>query len=516
MIFTVMTARWTRILSFCGEVWEITANSSLRSEGWDTGLKQKERLNRISIKWRIFGCFAIFTLLILILLWVFQVVFLDDFYKSIKIREIKSSAQTLVKNIDDQDISTTMQDISHNTQISIIITDDRGNVLYQESAAPNNLFNHPRAADLAEVFAATEAQGGTYFQRRPDADSESDKQSRLKFGPPRAMESMIYVQTVKKTDGTKLMILLNSTISPVDATVNTLRIQLLYITGIMLFLALFLALFLSKHISEPIVKINSSARTLSTGNYNVVFSETGYREISELGRTLNYAAAELSKTEALRRDLIANVSHDLRTPLTMITGYSEVMRDLPGENTPENVQIIIDEATRLTTLVNDMLDISKLQSGTQPFNRTDFNLTESIRTILLRYSKLTDYKITFHADQDVMVSADELKISQVVYNLVNNAITYTGSDKIVAISQELNGDKVRIEVRDTGEGIPEDKLNEIWDRYYKVDKSHKRAQIGTGLGLSIVKTILDMHGGAYGVQSQEGVGSKFWFELHVL
>lgn len=231
---------------------------------------------------------------------------------------------------------------------------------------------------------------------------------------------------------------------------------------------------------------------------------------------MNYAATELSKTEALRRDLIANVSHDLRTPLTMITGYSEVIRDLPGENTPENIQIIIDEATRLTTLVNDMLDISKLQSGTQPFNRTNFNLTESIRTILQRYSKLTDYDITFSADQDVMVNADELKISQVVYNLVNNAITYTGNDKVVAIRQLMNGSKVRIEVRDTGEGIPQDKLNDIWDRYYKVDKAHKRAQIGTGLGLSIVKTILDMHGGAYGVQSRENCGSVFWFELDTL
>jgi signal transduction histidine kinase len=192
------------------------------------------------------------------------------------------------------------------------------------------------------------------------------------------------------------------------------------------------------------------------------------------------------------------------------------MRDLPGENTPENIQIIIDEATRLTTLVNDMLDISKLQSGTQPFNRTDFNLTQSIREILLRYSKLTDYKISFLADSEVMVNADELKISQVVYNLINNAITYTGDDKVVDISQTIEDGKVRIEVRDTGEGIPQDKLKDIWDRYYKVDKAHKRAQIGTGLGLSIVKTILDMHGGRYGVQSQEGVGSIFWFELDML
>jgi signal transduction histidine kinase len=326
-------------------------------------------------------------------------------------------------------------------------------------------------------------------------------------------ENLIYCMIVTTQSGEKRFIMLNATISPIDATVNTLRVQLVFITLIMLILALFLALFLSKKISKPISNINASAKTLATGNYDIHFDEDGCKEISELGQTLNYAAKELSKVEILRRDLIANISHDLRTPLTMITGYSEVMRDLPGENTPENVQVIIDEANRLTTLVNDVLDVSKLQSGTQTLNLSTFSLTQSIRTIMTRYAKLTDYQIEFLADRDVNVYADELKISQVVYNLVNNAITYTGKDKKITVRQIINFDKVRIEVTDTGEGIPQDKLSDIWDRYYKVDKEHKRAQIGSGLGLSIVKTVLDMHGGTYGVRSEEGKGSTFWFEL---
>ena len=189
------------------------------------------------------------------------------------------------------------------------------------------------------------------------------------------------------------------------------------------------------------------------------------------------------------------------------------MRDLPGENTPENVQIIIDEATRLSTLVNDVLDLSKLQAGVVPMQCSVFNLTASVRQILTRYTKLTDYHIVFYASEDVYVHADELKISQVVYNLVNNALTYTGPDKSVTLRQTVEDEKVRISVSDTGDGIPQDKLNDIWERYYKVDKAHKRAQVGTGLGLAIVKMILDMHGGEYGVRSQEGVGSTFWFEL---
>ena len=217
--------------------------------------------------------------------------------------------------------------------------------------------------------------------------------------------------------------------------------------------------------------------------------------------------------EGLRKELLANVSHDLRTPLTMIQGYAEVMRDLPGENTPENVQIIIEETERLTSLVNDLLDLSRLESGAITLERTRFDLTQSIRAILRRYDKLASYSFPFEAEEDVFVTADELKISQVVYNLVNNAITYAGEDKTVTLRQTVENGKVRISVSDTGEGIPQDKLKDIWERYYKVDKEHKRAQVGTGLGLSIVKNILELHGGAYGVESEEGKGSTFWFEL---
>ena len=173
-----------------------------------------------------------------------------------------------------------------------------------------------------------------------------------------------------------------------------------------------------------------------------------------------------------------------------------MMRDIPDENTPENVQIIIDEANRLTELVNDMLDLSKLQSDIGRLTFSDFSLTQSIREILLRYKKLTEqdgYHIKFISGADAYVYADAVKISQVVYNLINNAIHYTGEDKSITVCQSVHDNVVRVEVIDTGSGIKEEEIPYIWERYYKANKSHKRAAVGTGLGLAIVKKILELH-----------------------
>ena len=482
------------------------------------------RLDKSSIKYKLFFYLALFAAVMLVMLWLFQIVFLDDFYRHIKMNSIVSSAETIEKNIDNEDLEALLDTIARGNETCIRILNEDGSDAYSVDITPDCVIHRLRPNELFELYQKAQNNGGTYFELfdREAPKNSPDRGGHFEGNIPKPMggnpQSMIYVKVTGRSDGSKAIVMLNSTITPVNATVDTLRIQLAYVTVITLLMAVVMALLISKRISKPIIKINRSAKELAAGNYDTVFEGRGYLEIAELNDTLNYAAKELSKVEGLRRELIANISHDLRTPLTMITGYGEAMRDLPGENTPENVQIIIDEARRLTTLVNDILDISKLQSGTQNLTMERFNLTRSIDEILLRYSKLTGqegYKLEFANDREAWVRADPVKISQVVYNLINNAITYTGQDKSVNIIQNVGEDRVKIEIADTGEGIPEESLPLIWDRYYKVDKAHKRAAIGTGLGLSIVKTILDMHGAEYGVQSTVGQGSTFWFELEL-
>jgi len=468
--------------------------------------------SKFSIKWKVFLCFSVFTAVIICLLWLFQIVFLEDFYKAIKTNSVYSNAVTLEKNIGNEDLAEIVADMSRNQDMYVRIVTQSGEEI---SSAGSNFRINP--FELPNLYLKAVQNGGSYMQlfsndRKP-APGMDDR--REPFSRP--MESIVYVK-VARQNGQEVMIVLNAMISPVDATVQTLQIQLAVITAILILLSLVLSLVIAKVIAKPIDDINQSAKALAQGRYDITFPNDGYREISELGDTLNYAANELAKTEGLRQELIANVSHDLRTPLTLITGYGEVMRDLPGENTPENVQIIIDEAKRLTALVNDMLDLSKLQAGTQQLHLTVFSLTESVRETLKRYDKLMDYEgyhIDFISDRDVVILADELRISQVVYNLINNAIHYTGVDKQITVTQTVFDDWVRISVADTGEGIPEEQLPLIWDRYYKVDKTHKRAVIGTGLGLSIVKSTVELHGGHCGVMSRQGQGSVFWFDLKI-
>ena len=358
-----------------------------------------------------------------------------------------------------------------------------------------------------------------FFNEYSSSDTAERNTVRYASAPDKNVQNMVYTDIINLQDGSECFLIVTSSITPLTNTVEIVRDQLAIVSVVFVLLAVIISLYASYRIAKPISKTNTAAKELAKKNYDVDFNARGYLEVEELNETLNYAKTELAATEKLQKELIANISHDLRTPLTMITGYGEVMRDLPGENTPENIQIIIDEATRLSTLVNDLLDLSKIQSGSIQPEKSEFCLTDSIKNIFTRYAKLKEqdgYNILFESDEDVYIFADELKISQVIYNLVNNAVNYVGEDKTVIVTQKVNGKKVLIEVTDHGDGIPPEKLEYIWDRYYKVDKEHKRGVIGTGLGLSIVKGILDSHKARYGVRSTLGKGSTFWFELDIV
>ena len=593
--------------------------------------------------------FLIFSALLLVVLWIFQTVFLESFYKTIKTQQVKSCTYSLTDYIETSDFYDLVSDIEeqNNMTVGVYNTDDSifscvyntqshpgfnsdiaNKTIYDlyEKASQNNgehstitnvihgqrsdkpvmpeNFEDLEELDLDDQKAYAEgdnepmqkqeavktdlaAQGAEPPEADDDADTDDDRddaddvepapqnndpafqngqpidpangannqyqgvspvynngtqQQKIiynateptisfstadealynqKHEPSLERESsqiLAYAKIINTSAGER-MIVVESEITPVNSVVETLRIQLIIMTVVILILSIVVAIFLGKYIAQPISDTNEQAKALAKQDYDITFSGGRYREITELNETLTYAAGELKKVDSLQKELIANISHDLRTPLTMITGYSEVMRDLPGEMTPENIQIIIDEATRLNSLVTDLLDISRLQSGTADVKKAPFSLTECIESIFARYTKLIEndgLNIVFEHDREVFIMGDELRMTQVLYNLINNAINYIGEDKTVIVRQTVEDEKVRVDVIDHGDGIPEEKLKYIWDRYYRVDKEHRRAVIGTGLGLSIVKNILIAHDAEFNVTSTLGEGSDFYFILPII
>ncbi|MBR5134271.1 MAG: HAMP domain-containing histidine kinase, partial [Clostridia bacterium] len=191
--------------------------------------------------------------------------------------------------------------------------------------------------------------------------------------------------------------------------------------------------------------------------------------------------------------------------------------DLPGEDSAENIQVVIDEADRLTALVNDVLDYSKMKAGVQTFDRLPVDMTALLMRTVERCRTMVqaeEYAIELICEGEAVVNGDELRLGQVIYNLLGNALAHTGEDMTVTIRQTVCADRVRVTVTDSGSGIPPEELPHIWRRYYQTKSAHRRRpKLGTGIGLSIVRMVVEQHGGTCGVESCVGVGSSFWFEL---
>lgn len=312
-------------------------------------------------------------------------------------------------------------------------------------------------------------------------------------------------------------VFINSQLESLDETNRVLRGQLIYLLVIIIFLACIIASIVSHTITKPIFEITKKAQKMGNGDLSVVFEKSGISEIDELSETLNHAKNEMVKTDDYRRDLMANVGHDLKTPLTLIKSYAEMVRDITYKDEVkrnDHLNVIIKESDRLNELVNDIIQLSKLEVNAESLNIEKFDLIDEIKEIISRFEilELTEnYNFVLTGPDKAIVSADKKKIGQVIYNLMNNAINYTGDDMNVFVNVTKQKSGYLVEIIDTGKGIDEETIKYVWNRYYKTDKKHKRNKVGTGLGLSIVREILEAHNFKYGVKSTLKKGTNFYF-----
>ena len=458
--------------------------------------------------------FGIITLIIL-----FQVVLIKPYYRNSKIQTINSFINDLEYNIiDNENINVDNIDkvtySTLNNNFCVLVFNKNGKAIYNSDSLGEGCLLTQNININGEVV--NPINNGLFMIDLFNDDVEYQ----LSITNDKSNQEMILYGEVIKNKLANYYVFVNSPIEPFESVTNFIASQYLLLILLVGVISFSLALFLSNRLAKPIIKMNHSANKLAGGNYNTHFEGNSYSEINELAETLNDATYKLSKVDELRKDLIANVSHDIKTPLTMIKAYAEMIIDISGdvkEKREEHLNVIIKEVDYLDVLIKDMQELSKMQAGYIVINRMNVDLVSIVKDTVLLFDALLDsrhIKVVLEGVDSCITYVDGIKIQQVIYNFLSNAIKHSNDNSNIIINIIQNEDITRLEVKDFGSGIPSEDLAYVWDRYYKIDKQFKRnIDKSTGLGLAIVKAILEAHNAKYGVKSKINSGSLFYFEL---
>ncbi|WP_238402351.1 sensor histidine kinase [Peptoniphilus asaccharolyticus] len=459
-------------------------------------------LDKKSMMFNFWKYFMLFAAAILLALWLFQIVFLNRFYETMKIREVTKTGDSLKNEFKNKNFENIILNYSQNKGMNIEVIDEEGYLVYPLNWV--EVIMNPRVLD---------ERGFEEFFENVGPGKKTYRVTLKKF---KYLEnsSIVYGGYLGKESGKDHYVLIKTNLEPVDSAVDILKNILLIVLGLSFALSVILSYFISKRLSRPLVEMSKTARKLGKGNYEVNFKYGDYTEINDLSKTLNYATNELTKTIEMRKDLIANVSHDLKTPLTVIKSYAEMIRDISGSNEVlrnEHIDIIISESDKLTQLVNDLLDISKIESSLESAKRERVDLVELSKNVIDRFTVPSNV-IELATNGECVIFADKRRIEQVIYNFISNALKYTGKNKKILIKIVEDGDLVVFNCIDNGVGIAKENIDSIWNRFYRIRDNHTRPRVGTGLGLHIVKSILEIHQYEYGVESEVNKGSRFYFK----
>lgn len=444
-------------------------------------------------------------LLIISVLWLLQVVFLEDYYLKRKHDEILKNTKQIVEILLTNGIQGSMEDIYQialENTLCVDISSQVGRPMVTYEGLGENCFLHMNEHNRYAFVQEAIDSAGEYFVTNVKHPK---------------YETSYYTCAVTVND--QYTIIVTTTLAAVKEATMIIRTQLLYISIILVLIATAVSFLIARLVTKPIRKISNAAKEIANGNLQVDVTVNSHDELGELSESFKDMAQELSKVSVLQKELVANISHDMRTPLTMIKGYAETIKDLTGDNKElreQQLDIIVEEANRLSTLVSDVMDLSLLQARQTSMNFEPFDLALKVSEILGRFQLLeqtSGFHFTLVSDPSVIVLGDELRIEQVLYNLISNAINHMGEQKQIVVTITDFEGNIRVEVSDTGTGIKQEDLHLIWDRYYKPYKNTEQKSVGTGLGLSIVKAILIEHQSQFGVVSTLGEGSTFWFTI---
>ena len=476
----------------------------------------------------------IFSAVILGSLWILQTVFLQTMYNRLVVKKTEKIFSQLLKEkkshtSDDETFFARIDEIVFSNSVMVLLLDSDGNLLYSadehsfsfsDRQIPSRMPKRERSKDDAADGEKTEnakkiRQSGTgvYHNLPPFYRSFFEKvkeEGKLRHQSKRS-GTLILGQRFE--DGK--VIFLSRPVKAVGAAVEVIRVQLIWVTAASLVIGFLLAWILSRRFSKPVSSIVKESKLMAEGKFDLKFEKGFCTELDELSDTLSQTALSLDRLEHSRQELLANVSHDLRTPLTMIRGYAESIRDISGDVKSErdkDVDVIVRESNRLTDLVNDILDYTSIQDSEPVFEKCD--LAAISENVVSQFAPLCEnggITLDFHAGSGLFVEGNENQLKRVLYNLIDNAVRHCGEKKRVEVHVKKSGGGILLQVQDFGEGIPREQLGQIWDRYFTARQ--RRSKGTSGLGLSIAKEILLKHNADFGVESEVGEGTCFWFSM---
>ncbi len=459
---------------------------------------------RNSILWKLFSAFSLITILAVFVLNFFVSLRLRDQFEQKVTEKLQSNAisvgQVIRGELMEGDISQVSREVhtlAEKLDLRITVVDPNGDVLADSEESPGNMDSHD---DRSEIIAALENGFG-----RSSRSSET-----LGY-------KMQYV-AVRIEDGDQMLGVVRFAVplSDVQLEIRMIYRIVLIGAGITLLIALTASYFISKSITSPIKDMTDTARKIATGDFSKKARSGRRDELGELADSLNAMSDELQqkmenlrKMDKMRTDFVANVSHELKTPLTLICGYIETLQDRAlndPEMAPRFIAIVKDHCDRLCNIIDDLLSLSELELSTESINASTFDLASLAEDVTLGFGHALDGKDqTLRIDtigENFEITADAEKIEQLLANLVDNSIKYTGRAGKIRITIEDRNDSIHIAVEDNGIGIPEQDIDRVFERFYRVDKARSREAGGTGLGLGIAKHIVLAHGGSIRLESR--------------
>lgn len=484
-----------------------------------------------SIKRQMTGGFIGLIICMLLLMLIVNVNFLEPYY----VRDKQAKFITMYERLKEAVTEDSLQD------------DDTVKELFQ-MAAENNMFflvanttEQKAYANVPDTEDLTQQLYEFLLNQSPKKDVILKLTDDYEISQSRGRSGTTENLRMRGSLGNGYYVVISSPLESIQASVQLSNRFLIYVGSIMIVVCSLLVWFFSKWLTDPILELTALSVKMADLDFDAKYTSNRDDEIGILGENFNRMSEKLEKAvtdlktanyhlqkdieqkekiEQMRGDFFGNVSHELKTPIALIQGYAEGLKEGISDD-PESREfycdVIMDEAAKMNQMVKNLLALNQLEFGDENVEFSRFNLTELIRGVLQSMEIMAQSKevrVNFFETEPVYVWADEFKAEQVVRNYVSNAYNHVSGDRVIEIRIRKEPDKAKVTVFNTGNPIPEEDIDHIWDKFYKVDKAHTREYGGNGIGLSIVKAIMDSFHQKYGVNNYDN-GVEFWFELDI-